>query len=85
MKYRKKPIEVEVLRWNGKNHKEISDFVGSWLQTNYEGSIQIPTLEGALYAPKGSFIIRGIKGEFYPCRPDIFEATYELLRGDNNS
>ena len=79
--YRKKPVEVEAVRWDGTNETEIVLFMGSMFRKNpincYE--LQIQTLEGLMTARVGDYIIKGIKGEFYPCKPDIFEATYELV------
>lgn len=79
--YRKKPVEVEAVQWDGTNETEIVLFMGSMFRKNpincYE--LQIQTLEGLMTARVGDYIIKGIKGEFYPCKPDIFEATYELV------
>ena len=70
---------VAAVKWNGINLQEIRDF------TNNEAMIKndvliIPTLEGTMAAEIGSYIIRGIKGEYYPCRGDIFEDTYEEVK-----
>lgn len=73
--YRKKPIEVQAVQWNGENVGEVLGFCKG---ARIEGdSIFIDTLEGAMEAKKEDYIIKGVKGEFYPCKPDIFEATYE--------
>ena len=77
--YKKKPVTVAAVKWNGFNLQEIREF------TNNEAMIKndvliIPTLEGTMAAEIGSYIIRGIKGEYYPCRGDIFEDTYEEVR-----
>jgi len=73
--YRKKPVEVQVVQWNGENVGEVLKFCG---KARIEGdSIFIDTLEGTMEAKTGDYIIKGVKGEFYPCKPDIFEATYE--------
>ena len=91
MKYRKKPIVIDALQWSGGNHREMSDFLGgdtdSYLiadDDNFyidhwkvEGGLVIKTLEGEHIASIGDYIIKGIHGEFYPCKPDIFRATYE--------
>jgi len=82
-KYRKLPVVIEAVQFLN-NSNEIDDFVGETLFKNMNGTneveeIIIPTLEGELYAAKGDFIIKGIKGEFYPCKPDIFEKTYECI------
>ena len=89
MKYRKKPVVIDAIQWNGFNLQEIKDFVGNDLQydindTAYQAGkgrpviyMKIHTIEGDHECTIGDFIIKGIKGEFYPCKPDIFEKTYE--------
>lgn len=75
-KYRKKPIIIEALKWTGDNKKEVENF----LTTSYScdsDSLYINTLEGVMECSKGDYIIKGVAGEFYPCKPDIFEQTYE--------
>lgn len=77
MKYRKKPIEIEAEQWDGlmgKSPKPVCFF------TNFGDCIQDPhihTLEGPLRIQRGDWVITGVQGEHYPCKPDIFEATYE--------
>lgn len=76
MKYIKKPVVVEAVRWNGNNTNEINAFVGDkaiWRN----GELFIYTLEGEHKAIVSDYIIKGIKGEFYPCKEDIFHKTYE--------
>lgn len=92
MKYRKKPVIIEAVQWNGINLTELKEFVGDSLKYEYYDAaykagvappvidVTIHTLEGDMKAEKGDYIIKGVKGEFYPCKPDIFEQTYELLR-----
>lgn len=83
MKFRKKPVVVEAVQWTGENKDEISSFI--WHdktqdeKTHYfdEKGLHIITLEGEHFANVNDWIIKGVKGEFYPCKPDIFEATYE--------
>ena len=78
MKYRKKPVVIEAVQWTGDNEKEVYDFTrGEYYITR--GELFIETLEGDMLASVGDFIIKGVKGEFYPCKPDIFEATYEAV------
>ena len=75
--YRKKPVEIEAVQFTGANHHEIAQFMGI---VNYDPSsrgIPIATLEGELLARPSDWILRGVKGEFYPCRADIFHETYE--------
>jgi hypothetical protein len=80
MKARKKPVMVDVIYFNGTNHDEVADFCApDPVKVGGGFTILIPTLEGEMTASKGDWIIRGVKGEFYPCKPDIFDATYEVL------
>lgn len=84
MKYRKKPVVIEAVQWIKGNEKNIKDFMEMELATEYNGyTLVIETLEGTMRAEQGDYIIKGIQGEFYPCKPDIFEATYEKV--DNNA
>ena len=78
-KYRKKPVVIEAIQYKReKNITTIQDFVGDILEYDpEENEYFIKTLEGDLYLSKGDFIIKGVNGEFYPCKPDIFEKTYE--------
>lgn len=86
-KYRKKPVVIEAIQWTGDNYNEICRFTGMKLGRTRitfspEGTsdqLIILTLEGDHRANIGDYIIRGIKGEFYPCKPDIFVATYEPI------
>lgn len=80
-KYRKKPIEVEAIQWTGDNERAIYAWEEEFLRApnlvvRPEGFIYVHTLEGSMRAQKGDWIIRGVNGEVYPCKPDIFEATY---------
>lgn len=75
--YRKKPVVIEAIRWDGMNYDEIGDWMGLYCTLEIDGCFVIPTLEGDMRASEGDWIIKGVKGEFYPCKPDIFAATYE--------
>ncbi len=88
MKYRKKPVEVEamqyteekrdeVIRWCDCQHTSIDEDGAEYELEN----LRIHTLEGKMMARLGDYIIKGVQGEFYPCKPDIFEATYERVEG----
>ena len=80
MKFRKKPVVIHAIQFDGNNSEEIEEFtncVARRLATHTPLMI-ISTLEGDHYARTGDWIIKGIKGEFYPCKPDIFEQTYEV-------
>lgn len=86
MKYRKKPVVIEAEQFLGGDFSTsiIEKFVGQELACNMNGTgecqeLIIPTLEGEHIASKGDYIIKGVKGEFYPCKPDIFELTYEKV------
>lgn len=93
-RYRKKPIVIEAMKWDGRNEKEIfifmiGDTIGTISDTIKdsddvvkEDTLIIETLEGKMKASVGDYIIKGIKGEFYPCKPDIFEATYEEVKDE---
>ncbi len=83
-KFRKKPVVIDAIQWNGDNIFAVSEFmlptapvyVGKQF-TNADELVGIQTLEGLMVAKIGDWIIRGVKGELYPCKPDIFAATYE--------
>ena len=89
-KYRKKPIVVEAWQWTS-GYLELDKTAPKWVMDYKFGvsheqvrltqnvKLRIPTLEGEMYADIGDWIIQGVKGELYPCKPDIFEATYELV------
>lgn len=94
-KYVKKPVEVEAIQLKEDNIIEVFDFLdgANYKETKSaeelqyfskamleQGYIEIETLEGMMKASFGDYIIKGIKGEFYPCKPDIFIATYEEVR-----
>lgn len=81
--FRKKPVVIEARQWEPSSPRTSGTLAG-WLMTNgvdfeivKDNKLSIITLEGAMEASPGDWIIRGVKGEFYPCKPDIFEATYE--------
>ena len=89
MKYCKKPVVIEAIEYTGRNEFEIEKWAGKAVfhspvleptEDNPDGSyLQIKTLEGIMTAIPGDYIIKGVKGEFYPCKPDIFELTYEPI------
>lgn len=79
--YRKKPVVIEALQFTGgaASADTIKAFAGEAYECwwfNHD-TIGIKTLEGTMHATPGDWIIRGVRGEFYPCKPDIFAATYE--------
>lgn len=83
-KYRKKPVIVEAFRWTGDVKTTKCSYEA--IQAREKGIIKIDgenliirTLEGDMIASKGDYIIKGINGEFYPCKPGVFQKTYELV------
>ena len=87
MQYRKKPVVIEAFQWDGKLNLRGTGWP-DWLkdaeraevvQQTFEGYLTIRTLEGDHRAQPGDWIIRGVKGELYPCKPDIFAATYDAV------
>jgi hypothetical protein len=79
MKYRKKPVVIEAIQLTFFNIEKVEEFVGGDMGKNEKGETVIATLEGAMICSLGDFIIKGVNGEFYPCKPDIFEKTYEKV------
>lgn len=100
MKYRKKPVVIDAVQWNGDTEagkaealllsafgappggvfqlaREATDLDDGSRLVDTELSLFIETLEGTMRCDPGDWIIRGVSGEFYPCKPDIFEKTYE--------
>jgi hypothetical protein len=80
MKFRKKPVVIEAIQFDGTNKFDICFFFkgyGNFDAFFTEDKIEIQTLEGVITASPGDWIIRGVKGEFYPCKNDIFLMTYE--------
>jgi hypothetical protein len=82
-RYRKKPVVVEAVQWDGTNYPEVANFI-EWNDLKSVGfsnlgtnEITIHTLEGDMTASRGDYIVKGVDGEFYPCKPDIFKKTYD--------
>ena len=76
--YRKKPVTVEAVQWTGENHAEMCEFIDPEVfEIIPREGLVIHTLEGDHHASPGDYIIKGVNGEFYPCKPDIFAKTYE--------
>ena len=86
-KFVKKPVVIEAIQYDGANITEIETFVRGKLPTimtsDLGAQLVISTLEGDMKVTKGDYVIKGIKGEFYPCKPDIFKSTYNVIE-DNN-
>lgn len=78
VKYRKKPVVIEAVQWTGENHAEMCEFIDpEVLEIKPKEGVVIRTLEGEHHASPGDYIIKGVNGEFYPCKPGIFVKTYE--------
>lgn len=86
MKYRKKPVVIQAFQLPKTGDDDVGPFL-EWAdsvgfadyESDHDEGIAIHTLEGVMRADPGDYVIRGVKGEFYPCKPDIFEATYESV------
>ncbi len=78
-RFRKKPVVIEAVQYDGKNGTQLLSWMnGVECEEDFLGDyVEIKTLEGTMRADRGDWIIKGVKGEFYPCKPAIFEATYE--------
>lgn len=79
--YRKKPVVIEAVQLHPLTIDQAEEFVGgdAGRCAEHQACLVIATLEGAMHGSMGDWIIKGIQGEFYPCKPDIFEATYEAV------
>ena len=79
MKYRKKPVVIEAIQYDGSSASvdKIMTMGGTRIMNNSPEGLYISTLEGIMKASKGDWIIKGVQGELYPCKPDIFHETYE--------
>jgi hypothetical protein len=77
--YRKKPVVIEAMKLGFDNAAEVASWCGGKSIGGAIPAVFIETLEGTMRADVGDFLIRGVQGEFYPCKPDIFEATYEAV------
>lgn len=88
-KFRKKPVVIEAIQFMGPDPRDVDQMLefDDWLVAHGDGKVCvysgstliIPTLEGNMMASPGDWIIRGVQGELYPCKPDIFAATYEAV------
>jgi len=83
MKFRKKPVVVEAVQYQQLTHfGKLKNMGLCWEHTHNQISMHVPhihTLEGIMFVSDGDWIIRGVAGEFYPCKPEIFEKTYEQV------
>lgn len=83
-KYRKKPVVIEAVQWDGKSGTifPLAPFENATKapEVNEDGTLDITTLEGVMTAEIGDYVIKGVSGEIYPCKLDIFEKTYEPVK-----
>lgn len=88
-RFRKKPVEIEAMQLDANNAAEVALWCGGALwedpmffpEAHRSTHVVIHTLEGTMHATPGDWVIKGIQGEFYPCKPDIFAATYDEVSG----
>ena len=81
-KYAKRPLVIHAMQWCIDDTDAVLDvFPEVGVERNEHGAyrLSVPTMEGVMYASEGDYLIRGIQCEVYPCKPDIFEATYDLV------
>ena len=81
-KFIKKPVVIEAIQWTGKNKMEILNFLADNGVYSNMGGMRILTSAGTMHCTEGDWIIRGVRGEFNPCKPDIFLETYEEVKED---
>ena len=87
MQYRKKPVVIEAVQFTDDDYGTLCAIGHLGLEPIVKHNptrIEIETLEGVMVASVGDYIIKGVNGEFYPCKPDIFEKTYEPVEKQNN-
>lgn len=84
-KFRKKPVEIEAMRWTGENQFQLMQWaegLDTRAHWRFDGpQLFIKTLEGEMLASPGDMVICGVKGEFYPCKMPVFEASYDAVTG----
>ena len=87
--YRKKPVVIQAVQFNGTNHAEVQEFTEGKAESpvgkGWNHIMRITTLEGIMTAEIGDWIIRGVKGELYPCKREIFEMTYDAEDSSANA
>lgn len=79
IRVRKRPVEVDAYQYTGDNADRIVAWVGPDAYTTLDGELIIGTLEGDHKAAPGDWVLRGVEGEHYPCKPSIFAATYDQV------
>ena len=84
-KYRKKSVEIDAIRFNDRDLLQLVGFANDGSVVLKNGTVYIRTLEGDMRISNGDYVIKGVNGEFYHCKPDIFEKTYERVTDDGKS
>ena len=79
MKYRKKPIVIEAIKYERDHIGRMQDFCDRLRYNPHDNEYYVDTLEGCMKVADGDFIIKGVNGEFYPCKADIFKKTYDQV------
>lgn len=77
--FKKKPVQLKAIQFDGSNFGDMADFVGLSSFSVKDGCLSLPREDGVLVASPNDFILQGLKGEFYPCKPDIFVDTYTQI------
>lgn len=78
-RYKTKPCEIEAIQWTGKNEKEILDFLKHKYYISFDGDLYLVTLENEMKVNFGDYIIKDLRGDFYPYKPDVFVKMFELI------
>jgi hypothetical protein len=90
-RYRKRPVIIEARQWTGQNFAEMQEFATTFSTVAAEDRVEDPDITAEVFdelhstwvgVHDGDWVIKGIRGEFYPCRPDVFAETYEPVEGD---
>jgi hypothetical protein len=76
---RKKPVEVDIIRWTGTNQVQIQNFFGDIYPGFGQGNVFFYAFDDEVTAEPGDYIIKGVEGEFYPCKPSVYQKTYERV------
>ncbi len=87
-KFRKKPVVIEAIQFDIKSNQPLFDFIrelknedhNKYLAYNNGGQLYVKTLEGDMLVSDKDWLIHGVNGEFYPCKPDIFQKTYDAVQ-----
>lgn len=84
-RYKTKPCEIEAIQYNDLNVKEIKKFVGKYFEVRTVQGIYIKTFEGVVKAIVGDYIIKGLRGEYYSCKPKVFKRRYKVIENERTN